>query len=141
MPNGPTNGSFGQLNGSQSQVRAGIDQLYQFSQLISDSVKKIDATLTDKGLDFPTLDTPFTPESEAARAFPEIRDAAAIIAAASAQLTATVYPPPMTVMNTAMLFNVSAALNIAAEAHVAETLRDAGPKRERVGQAERYRPR
>ncbi|KZV60678.1 S-adenosyl-L-methionine-dependent methyltransferase [Peniophora sp. CONT] len=108
--------------------RAGIDQLYQFSQLISDSVKKIDATLTDKGLDFPTLDTPFTPESEAARAFPEIRDAAAIIAAASAQLTATVYPPPMTVMNTAMLFNVSAALNIAAEAHVAETLRDAGPK-------------
>ncbi|KZV76728.1 S-adenosyl-L-methionine-dependent methyltransferase [Peniophora sp. CONT] len=123
-------GSSGQHKGAHSQLyrRAGLNQLYELGQLITDSIKKIDATLTSKGLDFPTLDTPFTPESEAARALPDVRDAAAIIAAATAQLTATVYPPPMTLVNTAMIFNVPAALNIAAEAHVAEILRDAGPR-------------
>ncbi|KZV60684.1 S-adenosyl-L-methionine-dependent methyltransferase [Peniophora sp. CONT] len=107
-------------------ARSGLEELFNLSQIISDSVKKIGAELSGAGLDFPSLHGQFTPQSEAARLLPEVRDATIIIAAAAAQLTATVYPPPMTVLKTAMSFNVSAALNVAAEAHVAEALRAVG---------------
>ncbi|VDB92395.1 unnamed protein product [Peniophora sp. CBMAI 1063] len=104
----------------------GLRELSEICNIITDSVKIISNTLTSAGLDFPSLGTPFTTASEAARSIPEVRDAAATIAAAAAQLAATVCPPPMTVLKTAMLFNVSAALNIACEAHVAEIIRTTG---------------
>ncbi|VDB92390.1 unnamed protein product [Peniophora sp. CBMAI 1063] len=111
------------------QNRTGIESLYKLSNIIADNVKKIDLALTERGLDFPALDSPFNPglENESYR-LPGVLDSAAVIAAATAQLRAAVYPAPMTLVNTAMLFNVSAALSVAAETHVAEILSSAGPQ-------------
>lgn len=85
-----------------SSQRAGLDELYKLSAIIQESIKKIDAALTEKALDFPLLNTPYTPDSEDGRVLPEVRDATTAIGAAASQLRATVYPPSLTVLNTAM---------------------------------------
>ncbi|VDB95385.1 unnamed protein product [Peniophora sp. CBMAI 1063] len=126
MPDTP-NATTLPTHNAGTRNRAGIEALYKLSDIIADNVKKIDTTLTEKGLDFPALDSPFNPGLEQeSYGLPGVLDGAAIIAAAAAQLRATVYPAPMTLVNTALLHNVSAALSIAAETHVAESLSSAG---------------
>ncbi|KAI0315782.1 S-adenosyl-L-methionine-dependent methyltransferase [Amylostereum chailletii] len=108
--------------------RDGLAELKALSSIINTSIEKIESNLKTSKLQFPSIYTPFTFESEAPRAVPEIRDASALIASAAAQMIATVRPPPASVCTSAMLFSMPAALNVVSEAHVAEVLHNAGSK-------------
>jgi hypothetical protein len=74
-------------------------QLLELAKIISDSAQSLDRACTDNGLTFPSLDDPFTPQSEAFRANPEANEAANVIAAAAFQLVATVLSPPFSMIS------------------------------------------
>lgn len=105
----------------------GLAELKALASIISSSVDQIEIALKTASMPFPSIHTPFTPQSDAARNLPEVSAASALITAAAAQIIATIRPPFLHVATTAILFNISAALRVAEEAHVAEILRAAGP--------------
>jgi hypothetical protein len=70
-----------------------LSQLRALSEIIKTSIDRIESTTNANSVEYPSLDTPFTTESEAARNLPEVQEAGAQIAAAAAQLVASVYPP------------------------------------------------
>ena len=74
-------------------------ELFTLAKIISDSVQSLDRACTDNGLTFPSLNDPFTPQSEAFRSNPDASEAASRIAAAAFQLVASVLPPPATVLS------------------------------------------
>ncbi|SJL09409.1 uncharacterized protein ARMOST_12787 [Armillaria ostoyae] len=59
---------------------------------------------------------------------PAITDAVSCIIAATAQLVATIRPAHLTLISTAMMIHVPAALRTVTDLHVAEILREAGPQ-------------
>ncbi|KAK0473419.1 S-adenosyl-L-methionine-dependent methyltransferase [Armillaria novae-zelandiae] len=59
---------------------------------------------------------------------PAVTDAISCIIAATAQLVATIRPANLTLISTAMMIHVPAALRTVTDLHVAEILRDAGPQ-------------
>ena len=67
--------------------------LKQLSDLIAASVHDIDAACEARGLPFPSLDEPFSDESEEARKGPEILNSIGIIVAAAMQLIAVANVP------------------------------------------------
>ncbi|KAI0064272.1 O-methyltransferase [Artomyces pyxidatus] len=105
-----------------------IAELRALSEIIKNSIDRIERATAAKGLSLPSPQTPFTPESEAARSLPEVAEAGALIVSAATQLSTLVRPGPMTMFEMAMQFHVCTALRVAIEVHVPEILRDAGPK-------------
>ncbi|KAI0314822.1 S-adenosyl-L-methionine-dependent methyltransferase [Amylostereum chailletii] len=105
-----------------------IAELRSLVQILTSSIDTIEDTLRDSGFDFPSPHTPFTEESEAARYVPAVMDAVANMTAAATQLASYVRPPTMTIVNLSLMHAVSAALNVIAEAHVPEVMRDSGSK-------------
>ncbi|KAF9471449.1 S-adenosyl-L-methionine-dependent methyltransferase [Pholiota conissans] len=102
--------------------------LRSLASLITDSISKIELACATKNVKLPSLDEPFSPQSEAPLMNPEISEAASIIIAAASQLIATVRPAPMGLLTTAMQFHLSSALRVAVETNVVEILREAGPQ-------------
>ncbi|KII92454.1 hypothetical protein PLICRDRAFT_172543 [Plicaturopsis crispa FD-325 SS-3] len=88
----------------------------------------IESSCTARGVQLPTLDEPFTPQSELPRRDPEVLAATSIIVAAAAQLTALVTPAPLYLITNVMQFLVSSALRVAEATHISEILREAGPQ-------------
>ncbi|KII92455.1 hypothetical protein PLICRDRAFT_50832 [Plicaturopsis crispa FD-325 SS-3] len=105
-----------------------LQTMAALAKLISDSVAKIESHCTEKGVHFPTLDEPFTPESEKPRLDPLVIEAASIISSAAAQLTALVTPAPLQLLNATFQFHIPAAFRVAIETNVVEILREAGPQ-------------
>ncbi|TFY71901.1 hypothetical protein EVG20_g1114 [Dentipellis fragilis] len=103
-----------------------LAELKALANLIQSNVDRIKATAASESLEFPSLWTTFSPQSEAARQSPDIADATAQIVAAASQLIAAVRPPPLTVMSLGLSFYIPASLRVVVDAHVAEFLRDAG---------------
>ncbi|KII89673.1 hypothetical protein PLICRDRAFT_560195 [Plicaturopsis crispa FD-325 SS-3] len=102
--------------------------MYTLAKLISDSVSKIDSACQKRGVQLPTLDDPFTPESESPRNDPDISEAASDIIAAAAHLIAIVRPAPITLITTGLQMHISSALRVAVETNTVEILREAGPQ-------------
>jgi hypothetical protein len=75
-------------------------------KLITDSVAKVDKFCGANNIKLPSLDEPFTLESEAPRMQPEVSEAVSNIISAAAQLIAVVRPAPITVMTTAIQVRV-----------------------------------
>ncbi|KII89666.1 hypothetical protein PLICRDRAFT_108610 [Plicaturopsis crispa FD-325 SS-3] len=98
------------------------------AKLISESVTKIETNCAQRGVQLPTLDDPFSPESEAPRNDPEILDATAKIVAAAAQLIALVRPAPSSLVTASLQMHVSSALRVALQTNTVEILREAGPQ-------------
>ncbi|KII87317.1 hypothetical protein PLICRDRAFT_699701 [Plicaturopsis crispa FD-325 SS-3] len=96
--------------------------------LISESANKIERNCAQRGVDLPTLDDPFTPESELPRLDPDVLEATSLIVTAAAQLIALVRPAPATIVKTVMQYQVSTALGVATSTNTVEILRDAGPQ-------------
>lgn len=71
-----------------------ISTLLELSNMIAGSVATLNDVCSTSKLPFPSLDDPFSPPSEAFRAYPEAAEAANVIAAAASQLVAMVLPPP-----------------------------------------------
>lgn len=72
------------------------------AKLISESVTKVDQLCTAQGIDFPSLDAPFTTESESIKLHPEVSEAANYIISAAAQLIAILRPAPVTLSTSAI---------------------------------------
>ena len=119
--------------------------LIHLAKLISDSTSAIVKAAEFDNVPIPNLNDPFSFESEAFRNNPSSRDAANIIIAAAAQLSALVAPPPMSIFNivsgvstvtpstilidlTSIQHFRSAALRVCLELNVTEILREAGPQ-------------
>ena len=129
-----------------SSIQSPVAELRALSDLIKSSVDKIEALCVERGSTYPSLDTPFSPQSDAPRMIPDVIEEGVIIVAASAQLIAAVRPPPVGMIGQAFQvrelfiftmhytkqlfsqFHVSSCLRAAIQLHVPEILRDAGPK-------------
>lgn len=122
-----------------------LDELRALSSLIDASVKNIEKCMLDSGATFPSLNEPFTLESEMARLNPAVMEAASHIVAAAAQLTAIVRPTGLSLavtafqvsfhiprhavlLHTLYQFHLPSALRVAIETNVVEILREAGPQ-------------
>ncbi|KAK0498702.1 S-adenosyl-L-methionine-dependent methyltransferase [Armillaria luteobubalina] len=98
------------------------------SNLIAESVDKIEQRCEAQGVPFPELNDVLSFQSEAIRSDVDVAEAIEVIAAASAQLLATARAPIATLSVVAHQWDVPACLGAANDANVAEILRDAGPK-------------
>ncbi|KAH9485649.1 O-methyltransferase [Psilocybe cubensis] len=98
------------------------------AKLISDSVAKVDQLCIEQGVIFPSLDDPFTTESESIKLHPEVAEAANYIISAAAQLIAILRPVPVTLSTSAIHVHVSSALRVVVDSNVVEILREAGPQ-------------
>lgn len=76
-----------------------VSDLRKLSNIISGAVDRIEAILKAQNLSFPSLDTPFSQESEVAREIPEVFNATNIITSAAAQLAAIARSPAMTMLD------------------------------------------
>ncbi|KAI0318073.1 S-adenosyl-L-methionine-dependent methyltransferase [Amylostereum chailletii] len=110
----------------------GLAELKALSKLIQDSVEAIEASISAKGLTFPSSTTPFSLESEAGRNLPEVAQAGSVLVAAATQLITVARSPMLTVTIAAQQHALSAALGIATQANAAEAIREAGPQGARV---------
>lgn len=68
--------------------------LLQLAKLITEAAEKIDAECKTRNAVFPSLDEPFTPESETIRDEPAVASASAVLAAAAEQIMLTAWSPP-----------------------------------------------
>ncbi|KAH9988258.1 O-methyltransferase [Russula compacta] len=111
-----------------------LGELKALANIIQSSVEQIEAVVTANALTFPEPSDPFSVESEAPRMHPAIQSAGSFITAAAAQLMTLVRPAPLTILDTMMQFHVSTAIRTAVSTHVAEILRDVGPKGRHVSE-------
>jgi AraC-like DNA-binding protein len=109
-----------------------LAELKALGNIIQSSIEQIEQVTTANSFTFPSPDSTFSPESEAPRMYPAIQSAGSLITSAAAQLITLVRPAPLTVLDITVQFNVCAALRTAISTHVAEILRDAGPKGKQV---------
>ncbi|EMD39709.1 hypothetical protein CERSUDRAFT_112014 [Gelatoporia subvermispora B] len=98
----------------------------ELARIINEGVNTIQSKCDASGKPFPSLDEPYTPESDAVR-IQVIADALPIIAAAN-QLIATLQIPAMSIIVASGYVHVSAAFATIAKANVVEALREAGPQ-------------
>ncbi|TFY59841.1 hypothetical protein EVG20_g7636, partial [Dentipellis fragilis] len=111
---------------TMSNEKDALAELKALADLIKSNVDAIEAATKSAALEFPSLQTAFSLQSEAARLLPEVVDATTRIVAAASQLIAAVRPPPLSITYLGFSYHVPAALRVAVEAHAAEFLRDAG---------------
>jgi len=132
------------LHGSVSQDA--LAELKTLANIIQSSVEQIEAAVAANSFNFPSPDLPFSLESEAPRMHSAVRSAGSLITSAAAQLITLVRPAPLTLLDIMMQvkvpasrvrddcsrdimkFHVCTAMRTAVSTHVAEILRDAGPK-------------
>ena len=124
-----------------------LAELKALGNIIQSSIQQIEEAVTANSFIYPSPDSTFSPESEAPRMHPAIQSAASLIISAAAQLMTRVRPAPLTLLDISsqvcvivppiwividafgmLKFNVSTAVRTALSTHVAEILRDAGPK-------------
>ena len=74
-----------------------VAALRALQNIITTSIDQIEESCKSRGLDFPSLDEPFTGENDAARADPVVQEASTLLAAAAHQLVATVQQPQKTI--------------------------------------------
>ncbi|GJE87381.1 S-adenosyl-L-methionine-dependent methyltransferase [Phanerochaete sordida] len=111
-----------------SNPQNALEELKALSSLIQDSIGTIETSLQAAGKEFPSPNTPITPESEAARMIPEVSQASALIVSAAYQLISSVRSPVLSALTVSTQYALTAALGVAAAANVAEALREAGPQ-------------
>ncbi|EMD39226.1 hypothetical protein CERSUDRAFT_152302 [Gelatoporia subvermispora B] len=96
------------------------------SDIIANGVTSIQTACDARNVSFPSLDEPFSPQSEAIRqaVFSDIKT----IIAAAYQLIATLQVPPAYVAEKATSFLHAPSLDLVLAGNVVEILRDAGPQ-------------
>lgn len=75
--------------------------LSQLSKLIAESVAAIEASCATRGVEVPSIDSAFTPGSEALRMDPTVAEAINIATASAYQIAALLEPPPVSVSHIA----------------------------------------
>ncbi|KAH9042198.1 S-adenosyl-L-methionine-dependent methyltransferase [Lactarius pseudohatsudake] len=120
-----TTTNYSSVSGASQDV---LGELKTLANIIQSSVDKIEEVLSSNVLVLPSSNAPFSLESESPRMHSSIQSAGSLISSAATQLMTLVRPAPLVVTDVAMQFHVSTAMRTAVGTHVAEILRDAGPK-------------
>jgi hypothetical protein len=125
-----------------------LAELKALANIIQSSVEQIEAAVTANSFTFPSPDSTFSLETEAPRMHPAILSAGSLITSAATQLITLVRPAPLTLLDTTLQvtlndlslpwiiannvgiskFHICTAMRTVISMHVAEILRDAGPK-------------
>jgi hypothetical protein len=125
-----------------------LAELKALANIIQSSVEQIEAAVTANSFTFPSADSTFSLETEAPRMHPAILSAGSLITSAAAQLMTLVRPAPLMLFDTVLQvtlndpslpwniannvgitkFHICTAMRTAMTMHVAEILREAGPK-------------
>jgi hypothetical protein len=79
------------------------------ANIIQSSVEQIEAAVTANSFNFPSPDSPFSPESEVPRMHPAIQSAGSLITSAAAQLMTLVRPAPLTLLDLMMQVKLTTA--------------------------------
>ncbi|KZT30015.1 S-adenosyl-L-methionine-dependent methyltransferase [Neolentinus lepideus HHB14362 ss-1] len=108
--------------------------LLTLADIISSGVRAIHNVYSGQGMEFPSLNEPYTLDSEALRNEDQVQDACVTIAAAAFQLIATIRQPQTSIFNATCAYYLSATLRVACETNVVEVLRDVGPSGMHVDQ-------
>lgn len=105
-----------------------FSDIRQLLRILTEAVDTLEADFKQKGLDFPSLDAPFSEGSpaELATGSEDAIKAANLIVGATAQLAATVRVPFANIMEYAQISFIPASLQFVVTTHVSELLRDAG---------------
>ncbi|KAI0265261.1 S-adenosyl-L-methionine-dependent methyltransferase [Russula aff. rugulosa BPL654] len=111
-----------------------LAELKALANIIQSSIEQIEATVTTNSFTYPSSGSTFSLETEAPRMHPAIMSAGSLITSAAAQLITLVRPAPLTLFDITMQLHLSSALRTAISMHVAEILRDAGPKGKHVSE-------
>ncbi|KAI0064236.1 S-adenosyl-L-methionine-dependent methyltransferase [Artomyces pyxidatus] len=96
--------------------------LIALADLISSGVRTLDATYSQQGVPFPSLDGPYSPgplDTDAT-----VTAATQLIIAAAHQLIATVQQPVMTLLNYAPATCMTSAMGLVTDVHVPDALKD-----------------
>ncbi|KAF8489526.1 S-adenosyl-L-methionine-dependent methyltransferase [Russula emetica] len=111
-----------------------LAELKALANIIQSSVEQIEAAVTANSFTFPSPDSTFSLETEAPRMHPAILSAGSLITSAATQLITLVRPAPLTLFDTTLQFHICTAMRTVISMHVAEILRDAGPKGKHVAE-------
>ena len=79
-----------------------IEELKALSKIIQDSIASIESTMKAENLEFPSIHTPVTLESEGPRMLPDVERACGFIVSAATQLTFSVRSPMLTAITVGM---------------------------------------
>ncbi|KAH9993364.1 S-adenosyl-L-methionine-dependent methyltransferase [Russula vinacea] len=121
-------------NAATGALPEALAELKALANIIQTSVQQIEEVVSANSYTYPSSNSTFSFESEAPRMHPVIQSAGSMITSAAAQLTALVRPAPLALFDIAQQFHLSTALRTAITVHVAEILRDAGPKGKHVSE-------
>ncbi|KAI0055292.1 S-adenosyl-L-methionine-dependent methyltransferase [Artomyces pyxidatus] len=115
--------TFAVLRALHAIIGSALDEI----ETVYASNSAIDSGL--QALDFPSLDTPYDPESmaEVLVTHPDVAKAISRIVAANGQMSAIVRPPFSTLNDAANGYNLSSALRFLEASNTAELLRASGP--------------
>ncbi|KLO09769.1 O-methyltransferase, partial [Schizopora paradoxa] len=102
--------------------------LKSLAEIIMQNVDALDAALAKRGAVAPSLDEPFTPGSDVTNGQRELMVTADFACRAAMQLAQILRVPQLTLIQDAMSHVVSVSIRTAVELHVAEILKDVGPK-------------
>lgn len=80
----------------------GTSELRALADVLKSNIDQLLETIESRGQVYPSLNEPWTPESEAPRTAPDVLALGDIIVSAAAQLIATVRPTPTTPLITAL---------------------------------------
>ncbi|KAJ6583050.1 O-methyltransferase [Mycena vulgaris] len=107
-----------------------MSTLRRLANIITNAVDTMERVYERSGLPLPSLDEPFNPQepAESLAQDPEVLAASKNLAAAAAQITATVWDPRRITVNTSHAFHLSSCLLAVSDLNVAEVLREAGAK-------------
>jgi len=111
-----------------------LAELKALANIVQSSIDRIEAVVTANSFTYPSSESPVTPESEAPHMHPGILSAGSLITSAAAQLITLVRPAPLAVFDVMLQFHVCSAIRAAITTHVAEILRDAGPKGKHIAE-------
>ncbi|EKM56173.1 uncharacterized protein PHACADRAFT_122410 [Phanerochaete carnosa HHB-10118-sp] len=95
-------------------------------QIIANGVKDIQSKSAERGMPYPTPDTPLSPESEKLQS--DLATDAAPVIAAAWQLIATLKRPHIYFLELALSSFLSGSISVAEAAYVPDVLREAGTK-------------
>lgn len=92
------------------QLNAGIGELHALVNILQSTVDKLDETMASRGQTYPSLDDPYSVESEAPRNSPDVLALCDVLVSAAGQLIAAARPTPTSSLLTALQVWISGVL-------------------------------
>lgn len=90
-----------------AQLNTGLGELRALVDILKSTVDKLDETMASRGQIYPSLDEPYSVQSEAPRNSPDVLALCDILVSAAGQLIAAARPTPTSSLLTALQVNVT----------------------------------